>query len=374
MILGYYLSYRLKMQKVKEIKMRKIFFPLVFIVGVTFLLISQIFFTVDETETAIVIRLGAYQRTHTSPGLQIKTPFIESVTKFNKKLLRVDVQAASLLTSDKRNLLIDSYARYRIVDPLKFYRTLREQLLADARVGDIVNAQLRSEVALDLQEEVISEKREEIMEQVTIGSNRAEISREEALDVYGGLESSLVTIVITEKDLEGKSLRGRLATSTEINLLLFESNPDSLKDTEIDYYIPLREKYGIEIVDVRIKRADFPQDISQSVYARMEAEREKIAKGLRAEGAQRDSEIRAEVDKRVKIILDTANGQSEQIRGLAEKEAIEILAEALNKDPEFYNFRRSLEAYKLIVDSKTSLVLDPESELFQFLESSKFQD
>ena len=354
--------------------MRKIFFPLVFIVGVTFLLISQIFFTVDETETAIVIRLGAYQRTHTSPGLQIKTPFIESVTKFNKKLLRVDVQSASLLTSDKRNLVIDSYARYRIVDPLKFYRTLREQLLADARVGDIVNAQLRSEVALDLQEEVISEKREEIMQQVTIGSNRAEITREEALEIYGGLDPGFVTIVIIEKGLEGKSVRGRLATNTEVNSLLFESNPDFLKDTEIHYYIPLKEKYGIEIVDVRIKRADFPQDISQSVYARMEAEREKIAKGLRAEGAQRDSEIRAEVDKRVKIILDTANGESEQIRGLAEKEAIEILAEALNKDPEFYNFRRSLEAYKLIVDSKTSLVLDPESELFRFLESSKLQD
>ena len=120
-------------------------------------------------------------------------------------------------------MVIDSYARYRIVDPLKFYRTLREQLLADARVGDIVNAQLRSEVALDLQEEVISEKREEIMQQVTIGSNRAEITREEAIDVYGGLDTGFVTIVIIEKGLEGKSVRGRLATNTEVNSLLFES-------------------------------------------------------------------------------------------------------------------------------------------------------
>ena len=184
--------------------MRKVLFPLAFIIGVTFLLISQIFFTVDETETALVVRLGAYQRTHTSPGLQVKTPFIESITKFNKKLLRVDVQAASLLTSDKRNLIIDSYARYRIVDPLMFYRTLREQLLADARVGDIVNAQLRGEVALDLQEEVISEKREEIMHQVTVGSNRAEISREEAFEDHGGLDSTVTTVttVITEKDEE----------------------------------------------------------------------------------------------------------------------------------------------------------------------------
>ena len=167
--------------------MGKLLFPIIIVVAAIFVLISQVFFTVDETETAIVIRLGAYQRSHISPGLQMKTPFIESVTKFNKKLLRVDVQVASLLTSDKRNLLIDSYARYRITDPLKFYRTLRDQLQADARVGDIVNAQLRGEVALDLQEEVISEKREDIMLQVTLGSNRSEISRSEAINEFGGI-------------------------------------------------------------------------------------------------------------------------------------------------------------------------------------------
>ena len=348
--------------------MGKLLFPIIIVVAAIFVLISQVFFTVDETETAIVIRLGAYQRSHISPGLQMKTPFIESVTKFNKKLLRVDVQVASLLTSDKRNLLIDSYARYRITDPLKFYRTLRDQLQADARVGDIVNAQLRGEVALDLQEEVISEKREDIMLQVTLGSNRSEISRSEAINEFGGIVSDMVTIVITEKNEEGRSIRGRMATQEEIRELEVSPSPEILQNTEIDYYIPLKEKYGIEIVDVRIKRADFPSDISQSVFARMEAERERIAKGLRAEGAQRDAEIRADVDKQVQIILETANGEAEETRGNAEKEAINILAEALNTNPEFYNFRRSLEAYRVIVDSETSLILDPNSSLFQYLE------
>ena len=348
--------------------MGKLLFPIIIVVAAIFVLVSQVFFTVDETETAIVIRLGAYQRSHTTPGLQIKTPFIESVTKFNKKLLRVDVQVASLLTSDKRNLLIDSYARYRITDPLKFYRTLRDQLQADARVGDIVNAQLRGEVALDLQEEVISEKREDIMLQVTLGSNRSEISRAEAINEFDGINSDMVTIVITEKNEEGRSVRGRMATEEEIRELENSPSPEILADTEIDYYIPLKEKYGIEIVDVRIKRADFPSDISQSVFARMEAEREKIAKGLRAEGAQRDAEIRADVDKQVQIILQTANGEAEETRGNAEKQAINILAEALNTNPEFYNFRRSLEAYRVIVDSETSLILDPNSSLFQYLE------
>ena len=348
--------------------MGKLLFPIIIVVAAIFVLVSQVFFTVDETETAIVIRLGAYQRSHTAPGLQMKTPFIESVTKFNKKLLRVDVQVASLLTSDKRNLLIDSYARYRITDPLKFYRTLRDQLQADARVGDIVNAQLRGEVALDLQEEVISEKREDIMLQVTLGSNRSEISRSEAINEFGGIVSDMVTIVITEKNEEGRSIRGRMATQEEIRELEVSPSPEILAGTEIDYYIPLKEKYGIEIVDVSIKRADFPADISQSVYARMEAERENIAKGLRAEGAQRDAEIRADVDKQVQIILQTANGEAEETRGNAEKQAINILAEALNTNPEFYNFRRSLEAYRVIVDSETSLILDPNSSLFQYLE------
>ena len=211
--------------------MGKVLFPIIIVVAVVFVLVSQVFFTVDETESAIVIRLGAYQRTHLSPGLQIKTPFVESVTKFNKKLLRVDVQVASLLTSDKRNLLIDSYARYRITDPLKFYRTLGDQLQADARVGDIVNAQLRGEVALDLQEEVISEKREDIMLQVTLGSNRSEISRAEAINQYDGITSNLVTIVVTEKDEAGKSIRGRRASQEEISEL--QTSPSPVGNTQV---------------------------------------------------------------------------------------------------------------------------------------------
>ncbi|MDP7231637.1 MAG: SPFH domain-containing protein [Dehalococcoidia bacterium] len=165
--------------------MGKTLFSILLIIVLVFVAVTQIFYTVDETEMAIVVRLGAYQRSHISPGLQVKTPFVESVTKFDKRLLRVDVQTASLLTSDKRNLLIDSYARYRIKDPLMFYRTLRDVPQADARVGDIVNAQMRREVALDLQEEVISETREDIMHKVTEASNRSEISREEAIQIYG---------------------------------------------------------------------------------------------------------------------------------------------------------------------------------------------
>ena len=350
--------------------MGKTLFSILLIIVLVFVAVTQIFFTVDETEMAIVVRLGAYQRSHTSPGLQVKTPFVETVTKFDKRLLRVDVQTASLLTSDKRNLLIDSYARYRIKDPLMFYRTLRDVPQADARVGDIVNAQMRREVALDLQEEVISETREHIMHKVTEASNRSEISRTEAIEMYGTLAKGEVSVIVTEKDSEGRSSRGRHANASEIADLEATGSISDNPDAEVTYYFPLKEKYGIEIVDVRIKRADFPADIATSVFARMEAERERIAKGLRAEGAQMDAEIRAEVDKQVQKILESAKGTAELLRGEAEEEAINILADALGKDPEFYEFRRSLEAYKIVIDSHSSIVLDPDSDLLKYLESS----
>jgi membrane protease subunit HflC len=127
------------------------------------------------------------------------------------------------------------------------------------------------------------------------------------------------------------------------------------------------EALGIEIIDVRIKRADFPPDIETSVFARMEAERERIASGLRAEGTQADSEIRADVDRQVNIILETAEGTSALLRGEAEQQAITILAESLEADPDFYSFRRSLEAYKVFMDSQTTVIIDPDSDLLKFL-------
>ncbi|MBN4064941.1 hypothetical protein JYU04_04315, partial [Dehalococcoides mccartyi] len=135
----------------------------------------------------------------------------------------------------------------------------------------------------------------------------------------------------------------------------------------VTYQANIRKALGIVIVDVRIKRADFPPDIETSVFSRMEAERERIASGLRAEGTRRDSEIRANVDRQVNIILETAEGTSALLIGEAEQEAITILAASLEKDPDFYSFRRSLEAYKIFMDSQTTVIIDPKSDLLKFL-------
>ena len=278
---------------------------------------------------------GAYQRTHAQPGLYVKTPFVESVTKFDSRLLRVDAPTASLLTRDKKNLVIDSYARYKIVNPLLFFQSLRSELQAEARVGDIVASRLRREVALDLQEEIISETREQVMGRVTEASNRDEIELEILLDLPGQIDNPEVTIEVTEiREPDEDPTRGRPATPEEFAAL--KRDPARLEGFDVKYFLPVSSTLGIDIVDVRIKRADFPPDVATSVFSRMEAERERIASGLRATGSEQDARIRADVDRRVNVILESAQGESALLRGEAEQEAIDILAEALEKDPEFY--------------------------------------
>lgn len=347
--------------------MSKLTIPLIIIILAVVVVVPQTLFVVDETQLAIVTRFGQFKRSYSSPGLQVKTPFAEEVLKFDSRLLRVDVIPASLLTEDKRNLVIDSYARYRITDPLLFFQSLRNEAGADARVGDIVNAQLRQEVARDLQNEVISETRQNIMDRVTRASNKIESDRSQLVGNprIRTLLSPFVTVTVDE-DLTDE-LPGRAATDNEIARL--EADGDALTPFSVTYLVDIRELLGIEIVDVRIKRADFPPDIETSVFSRMEAERERIASGLRAEGTQRDSEIRADVDRRVNIILETAMGRSALLRGEGEQEAIKILAESLEKNPEFYAFRRSLEAYKVFMDSQTTVILDPGSDLLKYLQA-----
>lgn len=349
--------------------MAKVFIPTVIVAIIALIVLPQTFFTVDETQLAIVTRFGEFRRDHNEPGLRVKVPFIDSVTKFDKRLLRADAPPASLLTSDKRNLVIDSYARYKITEPLLFFRSLRSEREAASRVSAIVNSQLRSEVALDLQSDIISETREEVMRRVTLASNRSEIDRQTAIGFPNGLLNPEITIQITpiEQDSDNP-VRGRPPTQEELNALIGSEDTVVLEGFKVTYFQPLARQFGVQIVDVRIKGADFPVDIATSVFSRMQAERERIASGLRAEGSQREAEIRADVDRQVEITLETARGRSALLRGEGEGEAITILAEALEQDPEFYDFQRTLETYKNSLDSQTTVLLDGDSDLFKFLQ------
>jgi membrane protease subunit HflC len=263
----------------------------------------QLFFVVDEKQVAIVTRFGEVQQQVKSPGIYIKTPFVDNVTYFEKRLLIFDAPPDSLLTKDKKRLIIDVYARGRIVDPKLFRETVRTENQAASRAVDIISSEMRAEIAGDNQAEIITTSREPIMNRI--------------------LENSK----------------------------------------------PQLAKFGIELIDVRIKRADFPVEIADSVYARMQAERKRKADKERAEGAEIDASVRAEVDKEATIIVANAEKGANILRGEGEARAIEIFATAIGQDLEFYTFQRSLEAYGNIFAEKSTIVIPADSDLFQFLQS-----
>ena len=264
---------------------------LIIIIIAVFILGPQTFFKVDETETAIVTRFGEIiGSSKMSPGLYMKTPFIDSVTYFDKRLLVFDAPPDSLLTKDKKNLEIDVYARGKITNPKVFYSTLRTEASGYNRVVDIVSSELRREIANDEQSEIISISREAIMNRVR------------------------------------------------------------------DAVAPKLVEFGIELIDVRIKRADFPDAVADSVHKRMIAERERIANRERAEGAEYDLERRANADRTAIEIRTAAQRDAEIIKGCAEADSIKIYAGALEEDPEFYSFQRSLEAYKEYLASNTTII------------------
>ena len=268
------------------------------------IVLPQTFYIVDETQLAIVTRFGEPRNSITRPGLYVKTPFIDTVRYFERRILIFDAPPDSLLTEDKRRLVIDVYARAKITDPLLFFRTVQTESQATSRAVDIIASELRREIALDTQIEVIQETREEIMNRVR------------------------------------------------------------------DSVAPKLEEFGIQTIDVRIKRADFPETVAESVYARMQAERKRIADRERAQGAERDAEVRANVDRQAAIIRAEAERDAQIIRGQGEAEAVRIFAESLGQDPEFYAFQRSLQAYKnFLPESGTTVVLPADSSLFQFLQT-----
>ena len=198
--------------------MRKTLIPIVIVLIFLFIGLPQVFFVIDETELAIVTRFGAFQKEYTEPGLKVKTPIIDNVQRFDKRLLRIDASPTSLLTKDKKNLVIDVYARYKIVDPLLFFQAIGNELQAESKLGDIVNSRLRDEVAQDNQEEIIAEVREEIMNKVTKASNFVDISRNEALNLENGLNNNLVVIDLVANTLDGTSRQATPVSYTHLTL------------------------------------------------------------------------------------------------------------------------------------------------------------
>jgi len=263
----------------------------------------QAFYVVDETQAAVVTRLGEVRRTISSPGLYAKIPFVESVTYFDKRRTLFDAPPEGLLTEDKKRLVIDAYAIGRITDAEAFFKKVKTAPQAVIRATDIVRSELRREIASDEQSEIIKTSREAIMNLVR------------------------------------------------------------------DTVRPAIAEFGVETVDVRIMRADFPTEVEESIFNRMRAERKRIGDRERAEGEEQALELRASADREALVIVSSAERDANIIRGEAEGGAIAIFAEALEQDPEFYKFQRSLEAYKKFLTRNTTVVLPADSDLFEFLQS-----
>jgi modulator of FtsH protease HflC len=275
------------------------------LIPVAAVLISQLFFIVDEKNQVIVTQVGQYLYSVREPGIYLKTPFYQSATHFDKRILVSDPTPGEYLTLDQKRLVADPITRWRIVDPLAFYTSVREEGGALARLDDIVFSEMRAELAAFEFHSVISTERESIMARVS--QRTAERAK----------------------------------------------------------------AFGIEVVDVRLKRADLPEQVQASVFARMQAERSRIAARYRSEGAESAAKIRADAERDRTIILARAYEESQKLRGSGEAEATTIYAQSFGQDPEFYAFVRSLEAYERMLVSGSTLVMSTDSDLFRYLNTHR---
>lgn len=258
-------------------------------------------YTVPVWQQAIVLQLGEPVRTVQEPGLYFKLPMVQNVVYFDKRLLAYDAAPREVLTKDKQQLVVDNFSRWRIVDPLQFYRTVHNEAGGQSRLDDVIYSIVRENLGRHTLREIMNEKREQVMGEVTKESN----------------------------------LKAR--------------------------------DYGIEVADVRIKRADLPEKNELNVFNRMRTERERLAKKFRAEGDEEARKIRSESDKQVQILTAEARKQADITRGQGDAQAVKIFADAYGRDPEFYQLVRTLEAYRNSINEGTTLILSPNSEFFRYM-------
>ncbi len=272
---------------------------------IAIVIISSSMFTVHMTQNAVVLELSKPKEIITEPGLYFKLPFIQKVRYFSKQLLDNDSNPTEVITKDKKNLLVDNFTMFRIVDPLKFLETVRGERNARARLDDIIYSELRVEIGTHDLHDVVTETRDSIMAKVTEEAN--------------------------------------------------------IKAAE----------YGIEVVEVRIKRTDLPPEVANSIFNRMRTERERIAMEYRSEGKEEATKIRAETDKEKTILVAQAYKQEQIVRGEGDAQATKIYADAYSKDQKFYTFMRSMEAYKKSLKTDTTLLMSEDSDFLGFLNKSK---
>jgi membrane protease subunit HflC len=304
----------------------KYIFLLIFLI-----LLANALFVVNETEQAIITQFGepvgdAIQ----SAGLHLKIPFIQKTHFFDKRILEWDGEPNQIPTSDKKFIWVDSFVRWRIFDPLLFYQTNKTETFGHSRLDDIIDGVTRDIIT-----------KNELFEIVRNSNRKLEFSIDFDIDSYEEIKASINV--------------GR----EEIADSIYVSSYESLKE------------YGIELVDVKIKRVNYIDTVRKQVYERMISERNKIAEKYRSAGQGRAAEIKGKLQKDLNEIESEAYREAQEIMGEADAEAIEIYANAYNKDPEFYGFTRSLEAYQKTISENNILILTTDSEFFKYLKKVK---
>jgi modulator of FtsH protease HflC len=273
-------------------------------------LVFQTFYIVDQRQQAIVVQFGDPVRVVNAPGrsqagLNLKIPFVEQVIKLDRRNIALEADKEEIITAGQQRLVVDAFIRYRISDPLQFYRTLRDEQTAKDRIERLVNSSLRQVLGSATSTDIISGRRAQLMQQA-------------------------------KRDVELRAKASRL---------------------------------GIEVIDLRIRRADLPTNNREAVFRRMATSRQQVAAQLRAEGEQKKREIIAQADKEVSITLATAREQSGQITGEGDALRTRIFANSFGKDPSFAAFFRSMQAYEAsLADGETTMVLSPDSAFFRYFE------
>ena len=285
--------------------MSRAILALVVLIGIALVALSGAVFTVHETKQALVLQFGRFIRTVAEPGLHFKVPFLQNVVYIDRRVLDFDAPAEEVILGDQKRLVVDAFARYRIVDPQRFYQAVRDEAGLRQRIDTVLDASLRKVLGDTPLFSVLSSDRSTLMDRIEADANARVKS------------------------------------------------------------------FGVDVVDVRIKRADLPPENSEAIYRRMQTEREREAKELRAQGYELGQRIRASADRERRVIIAEAQKKAQILRGQGDGEATRIFAEAFGKDIDFFSFYRSMQAYRdALGDESTSFVLSPDGEFFQFFGTS----
>ena len=309
-------------------KSKALIIPLVIVLFVLY----QGIYTVDETQQVVITQFGKpVGDPITEPGLNFKIPFVQTVNYFPKNLLQWDGDPSQIPTLDKTYIYVDTFARWKIVDPLKFFQTVNNVVGGLARLDDIIDAAVRNFIA-----------KNPLIETVRWTNRKLDVSEE-------GIEETAHRRVMAEITTgRQKIVRG----------ILNQANPKLVE-------------FGILLIDVQIKRLNYVEEVRRSVYGRMIAERKQIAERFRSEGEGESRKIEGDRERDLKEITSVAYRKSQEIKGKADAKATLIYAQAFNKDPDFYSFLQTLDIYKKTMDKDTSLVLSTDSDFLRYFKSLK---